>query len=117
MQAAGLITLCISEHGIDSTNYLKKIDQEMNQKKSGDLKRLTLVGLSGLYLKFGCSLAIVAFIVEIVHGYMLKNKTNNKRKAPTDAKSNELNESDHLPQENRSGNEPKDIGRLIETVG
>ena len=67
------------------------------------MKRLTLGGLRRAFivLGFSYSLAIAAFIVEIVHGHILKNKTD-KRKAATDVKSNKLNESDPLPQENRS---------------
>ena len=54
---------------------LRKIDQEINNKMGGgNKKRLTLEGLSGAFviLGIGYSLAIAAFIVELVHGSMRK---------------------------------------------
>ena len=79
MQSIGLLPLWLNDkNGIDATYCLKKIDQEMNPKKSGDLKPLTLKNLSGAFiiLGVGYALAIAAFIVEVVHGRM--KKKNNK---------------------------------------
>ena len=60
-------------------NCLRKIDQEIsNTKIKGEKKRLTLEGLSGAFLVLGIgySIAIAAFIVEVVHGYMRKREQN-----------------------------------------
>ena len=79
MHDVGLINLWLNANAMDPTHCLKKIDQEMNQKKSVGLKRLTLSGLSGAFivLGIGYSLAIAAFIVEVVHSYMNNIKNRN----------------------------------------
>ena len=62
-----------------AVNCLRKIDQEIsNTKIKGEKKRLTLEGLSGAFLVLGVgySVAIAAFIVEVVHGYMRKREQN-----------------------------------------
>lgn len=64
---------------VDDPEYcLRKIDQQSNPKTNNDKKRLTLKGLSGAFLVLGVgsSLAIAAFMVEVVHGYMKKNRNN-----------------------------------------
>ena len=62
-----------------AVNCLRNIDQEIsNTKIKGEKKRLTLEGLSGAFLVLGIgySIAIAAFIVEVVHGYMRKREQN-----------------------------------------
>ena len=60
----------------DAAPCLRKIDEETsNTRIKGDNKKgLTLEGLSGAFLVLGIgySLAIAAFIVELVHGFMRK---------------------------------------------
>ena len=79
MQAAGLLNLWLNDNAIDPTTCLKKINQEMDPKKTDDLKPLTLKNFSGAFiiLEVGYALAIAAFIVEVVHGRM--NKKNHKK--------------------------------------
>ena len=62
---------------------LLKIEEETKNKNiKGSKKRLTLEGLSGAFLVLGIgySIAIAAFIVEVVHGFMKKrNQTQVRR--------------------------------------
>ena len=77
MDAAGLLDKRIKDgmrlNHIDSC--LLKIEEETKNKNiKGGNKRLTLEGLSGAFLVLGIgySIAIAAFIVEVVHGFMKK---------------------------------------------
>ena len=78
MQAAGLLNLWLNDNAIDPTTCLKKINQEMDPKKTDDLKPLTLKGLSGAFiiLGVGYAMAIAAFIVESVHGLIINSFIN-----------------------------------------
>jgi len=78
MQSAGLLNLWLNDNTIDPTTCLKKINQEMDPKKTDDLKPLTLKGLSGAFiiLGVGYALAIAAFIVESVHGLIINSYMN-----------------------------------------
>lgn len=82
MHDIGLINFWLKHaDGIDPTIFLKKNRPGNKPKnKSGNLKRLTLGGLSGAFivLEVGCSLAIVAFIFEVVYGYYHKTKNRNQ---------------------------------------
>ena len=74
MEAAGLLGYWWNQVSADPTYCLNKIQQEMSNTKKNEkesIKRLTLKGLSGAFvvLGFGYSLAIAAFIIEIVHGH------------------------------------------------
>ena len=80
LDAAGLLGK-LQTDGIqkDAADCIHKIDQEIsNSKIKGEKKRLTLEGLSGAFLVLGVgySVAIAAFIVEVVHGYMRKREQN-----------------------------------------
>ena len=76
MEAAGLFPVWWKEFSSDSTYCMKKIQQETEAKGvKNDKKPLTLKGLSGAFLVLGVgiSLAIAAFIVEMVH-YRIKHR-------------------------------------------
>ena len=81
MDAAGLLDKWIKEKLLKAAApCLRKIDQEISNSKikEDNKKRLTLVGLSGAFLVLGIgySVAIAAFVVEVVHGYMRKREQN-----------------------------------------
>lgn len=54
-----------------------KMEMKNTNKNKSSKKPLTLKGLSGafLILGVGSSLAVAAFIIELIHGYSSKNKT------------------------------------------
>ena len=78
MEAAGLLELWWRTFAADPTYCLRKIEKEVDDKKTEDSKKpLTLKGLSGAFLVLGVgySLAIVVFIFELVRGHRAKNRT------------------------------------------
>ena len=75
MEAFGLLEKRIKDALLsDAAPCLRKIEEETNNKIKDKKKRLTLEGLSGAFLVLGIgySIAIAAFIVEVVHGFMKK---------------------------------------------
>ena len=78
MEAAGLLELWWRTLAADPTYCFRKIEKEVDDKKTEDSKKpLTLKGLSGAFLVLGVgySLAIAAFIFELVRGHRAKNRT------------------------------------------
>ena len=81
----------------------KKIKREMDNTTGKNTKKpLTLKGLSGAFLVLGVgsSIAITAFIVELVHGYTKnikikppKNKRQSSKLQATKIKKNRLNKN------------------------
>ena len=72
---------------------LRKIEEETNNKIKDKKKRLTLEGLSGAFLVLGIgySIAIAAFIVEVVHGFMRKRNQTQIRRIDVKPKSKIIN--------------------------
>ena len=70
LREVGFIDVWLKQTIADPTYCLRKVDQEINNKKNDDDKKpLTLKGLSGAFIILGSgySIAIAVFIVELVH--------------------------------------------------
>ena len=66
MQEAGLVHVWWKEFSADASYCLRKIDQEMNNRKDDVKKPLTLKGLSGSFIILcsGCFASIIVFLFE-----------------------------------------------------
>lgn len=95
MEAAGLLELWWRIHAADPTYCFRKIEKEIDDKKTEDSKKpLTLKGLSGAFLVigFGYSLAIATFFVELAQNHQAKKRN----RVQHDQQSSKINENNKI---------------------
>jgi len=87
LREVGFIDVWLKQTIADPTYCLRTVDQETNNKKNDDDKKpLTLKGLSGAFIILGSgySIAIAAFIVELVHHHHKKQAVVKNQPAAAD---------------------------------
>jgi hypothetical protein len=85
MEAAGLLELWWTIYAADPTYCFRKIEKEVNDKKTEDSKKpLTFKELSGAFLVLGVgySLAIATFIVELRNDHCAKIRNRAHEQSP-----------------------------------